>query len=462
MLYDRVQQIIVRKGDVNFDPLGRICAATKREGNCATYYLRHVIFFGIEDLGSKQATDQKMKELYPDDYKAMPSAASAQRTTQVIHEQFESFLAASKEYKLHPEKFTGKPKLPGYAKKFRTFCVGRNGFKIENGLLYISGGDKFGLKPVKVTCCKNQPFNPKASDVVCSEVRICPKANSFVIEIVYRKEVNLEKFFQFILLDENESLLIDLGLDNIAACVSTKSGVPPLLVKGGALKSINQWYNKRAAELRSNGKFHHLAAISFKRNNRINDCIHKIARIIISHCLAYDLGRIVIGQNKDWKQRINLGKVNNQKFCNIPHTKLVNTIKYMAEDYGIHVIVREESYTSKASALDFDKMPDSYQKDVECHFSGKRVKRGLYRTSKGKLINADLNGALNIGRKELGDEWLHAILANGGLAGENLQVGASLRVDKPVVIRNLHNKVDCGTLLKAGQRLCETADVSQR
>ena len=152
--------------------------------------------------------------------------------------------------------------------------------------------------------------------------------DSFVIEIVYRKEVNLEKFFQFILLDENESLLIDLGLDNIAACVSTKSGVPPLLVKGGALKSINQWYNKRAAELRSNGKFHHLAAISFKRNNRINDCIHKIARIIISHCLAYDLGRIVIGQNKDWKQRINLGKVNNQKFCNIPHAKLVNTIIY--------------------------------------------------------------------------------------------------------------------------------------
>ena len=267
MLYDRVQQIIVRKGDDNFESLARICAATKRLGNCVAYYLRHVIFFCIEEFGSKQAADQKMKELYPNDYKGMPSAASAQRVTQAIYDQFTSFFAASKEYKHHPEKFNGKPKLPGYAKRFRTFIVCRNGFKIVNGYLYIAGGEKFGLKPIKITCCKNQPFNPKASDVVCSEVRVCPKANSFVIEIVYRKEVNLEKFFQFILLDENESLLIDLGLDNIAACVSTKSGVPPLLVKGGVLKSINQWYNKRAAELRSNGKFRHIAAISFKRNN---------------------------------------------------------------------------------------------------------------------------------------------------------------------------------------------------
>ena len=136
-----------------------------------------------------------------------------------------------------------------------------------------------------------------------------------------------------------------------------------------------------------------------------------------------------------------MGKVNNQKFCNIPHRKLIDNIKYLAEEYGIIVTVREESYTSKASSLDFDKMPDSYQENAVCHFSGKRVKRGLYRTSTGKLINADLNGAINIGRKELGDEWLHALLANGGLA-DNLPF-----VDKPVVVRNLHKKLDCGSLL---------------
>ena len=98
----------------------------------------------------------------------------------------------------------------------------------------------------------------------------------------------------------------------------------------------------------------------------------------------------------------------------------------------------------------------NYQENAVCHFSGKRVKRGLYRTSTGKLINADLNGAINIGRKELGDEWLHALLANGGLA-DNLPF-----VDKPVVVRNLHKKLDCGSLLEAGHRLCETADVSLR
>ena len=108
---------------------------------------------------------------------------------------------------------------------------------------------------------------------------------------------------------------------------------------------------------------------------------------------------------------------------------LIHNIQYRAEEYGIKVIVREESYTSKASALDFDPLPDSYQEDAKCTFSGKRIKRGLYRTSWGKLINADINGALNIGRKELGDNWLRQSLANGGF------------VDKPVVIRNLHQKI---------------------
>ena len=196
------------------------------------------------------------------------------------------------------------------------------------------------------------------------------------------------------------------------------------------------------AALQAKGRFHHMAAVALKRNNRIGDCVHKIAHIVVSYCLAYDLGRIVIGQNPDWKQRVNMGKVNNQKFCYIPYAKLIDNIKYLAEEYGINVIVREESYTSKASALDFDNMPAFYQQGAICQFSGDRIKRGLYRAKSGKVINADLNGALNIGRKELGDEWLHNLLANGGL------------VDKPVVIRNLHAKADCGALLKAGQRSC--------
>ena len=435
---DRVQQILVRKGDANYEPCAELCSRAKRLGNCVAYHLRHLIF-SQTSIGTKTLTDQDIRALYTTDYRAMPSAASAQRMTQIVFEQFISYFAAEAAYKKDPSKFTGKPKLPGYAKKYRTFYVGRNGYKIENGLLTITGGKKVGLQPIKVTCCQDQPFNEKAGLARCGDLRICPKANCFVIEITYQKGVNLN---HCALLNANDSLLVDLGVDNIAACISTKSGVPPLLVKGGALKSINQWYNKRMAALQAKGKFHHMAAVALKRNNRIGDCVHKIAHIVVSYCLAYDLGRIVIGQNPNWKQGVNIGKVNNQKFCYIPHAKLIDNIKYLAEEYGINVIVREESYTSKASALDFDNMPPFYQEGAKCQFSGERIKRGLYRSKSGKVINADLNGALNIGRKELGDEWLRILLANRGL------------VEQPVVIRNLHAKADCGALLKVGQRSC--------
>ena len=451
---DRVQQIIVRKDSPNYKACHLLCSFSKRLGNCAVYLMRQDVFASNPLMTSAQL-DRKLKEIYPQDYKGMPSAASAQRMGQVCREQFRSFIAASAKYKVDDSFFTGKPRLPGYSKKYRTFYVSRNGFKVQDGFLSISGGKKFGFQPIKITCCQNQCFNAKASEAVCSDVCIVPKANCFIIEIVYRKkEDNLKKSTS---LNKNNALFTDIGLNNIVACISTEAGVPPLLVKGGALKSINQWWNKRVAELQSQKKFSHIDAITFKRNNQINDYIHKIAHIVVSYCLAFDIGRIIIGRNQNWKQKPNMGKVNNQKFCNIPHDKLIENIKYLAEEYGIDVIVREESYTSKASALDFDKMPDTYQEDAVCYFFGKRVKRGLYRTSTGKLINADLNGAINIGRKELGDEWLRTLLANGGLADANL-----LYVDKPVVVRNLNKKLDCATLLKAEHRLCETADVSLR
>ena len=293
--------------------------------------------FNTQPLMTSSQLDKKLKELYPQDYREMPSAASAQRIGQVCREQFRDFILATAKYNKEKEQgekssFNGKPRLPGYAKKYRTFYVSRNGFKIQDGLLRITGGKKFGFQPLKITCCQNQHFNAKASEAVCSDVRICPKANCFVIEIIYRKEVNLEKSA---LLNRNYSLLTDIGLDNIVACVATKVGVPPLLVKGGGLKSINQWWNKRVGELQSQGKYQHVESITFKRNNQIDDYIHKVAHIVVSYCLAFDIGRIIIGLNPDWKQRANMGKVNNQKFCNIPHRKLIDNIKYLAEEYGI-------------------------------------------------------------------------------------------------------------------------------
>ena len=179
----------------------------------------------------------------------------------------------------------------------------------------------------------------------------------------------------------------------------------------------------------------------------MEDCSHKASRLVIEYCLTYDIGTVIIGYNPQWKTECNMGKVNNQKFVAIPHARFIDKVKYKAQTYGIQVIVREESYTSKASALDFDAVPD-YRADgesVKRKFSGNRVKRGLYRAADGTEINADINGALNIARKELGDEWLKKQLkANGG------------RMNRPVSVR------DIGQTLKEGLRSLETASVRAR
>jgi putative transposase len=154
---------------------------------------------------------------------------------------------------------------------------------------------------------------------------------------------------------------------------------------------------------------------SVKRFCQLNDYMHKASHFIIQQCLQYDIGTIVIGQNQGWKQEVNIGKVNNQHFTSLPHLSLISKIQYKAAQYGIEVIVREESYTSKASALDLDAIP-TYEKGKSnvIPFSGKRINRGLYKTSTDLLLNADVNGALNILRKEVGDSFIKSV-ANEGL-----------------------------------------------
>ena len=183
-----------------------------------------------------------------------------------------------------------------------------------------------------------------------------------------------------------------------------------MVVKGGALKSINAMYNKDVASLQSHGKEAHRRAKIMKRTCRINDKMHKVSRFVVQFCLQNDLGTIIIGHNEGWKQNICLGKVNNQHFVGIPFNRLIQMIRYKSEEYGIKVIVREESYTSRQSALDFDPLPNYGDKNAnQVSSSGKRI-RGLFIRSNGQKINADVNGCLNLGRKELGDEWLKKLV----------------------------------------------------
>ena len=200
-------------------------------------------------------------------------------------------------------------------------------------------------------------------------------------------------------LNKDRFIGIDLGVSNIVTIVNNV-GLKPTIIKGGIVKSINQFYNKRIAELKSikdkqgiSFETKRLQRITRKRNNKINDIFHKTSREIINYCIKNNFGTIIIGYNRTWKQKVNIGKINNQKFVQIPFFKLINQIKYKSELVGIDIIIEGESFTSKCSFL--DKEPIKKHKN----YMGKRINRGLFKTKKGLLINADVNAGYNIIKK---------------------------------------------------------------
>ena len=121
----------------------------------------------------------------------------------------------------------------------------------------------------------------------------------------------------------------------------------------------------------------------------------------MNQLVSNNVNTLIIGKNDGWKQDTNLGKSNNQNFQFIPYDKFISMLNYKCAMAGINVILQEESYTSKASFLDFDDLP-VYKKGSaeEYTFSGYRKHRGLYVRKNGKgAINADVNGSYNILRK---------------------------------------------------------------
>ena len=227
------------------------------------------------------------------------------------------------------------------------------------------------------------------------QVRIIPKVGCYVIEVTYEIKENKMK--------QNQRVAaIDLGLNNLATVV-TNDGDNPILISGKKIKSINQYYNKMTSKQKSllpNNIFtsKSLDRLWLKRNNKISYEIHKITKFLANYFDERDVSKVIIGNNSGWKNGINLGKRNNQNFVTIPYSKFINQLTYKCQLLGITVITREESYTSKASFLDYDEIPN-YKDEIKPKFSGKRIKRGLYKSTTRK-INADVNGAYNIMAKE--------------------------------------------------------------
>ncbi len=220
------------------------------------------------------------------------------------------------------------------------------------------------------------------------------------MEVVYKIPEHSEFFCS---LNRNLAASIDIGLDNLATITFNDPTIQPIAVNGKPLKSANQWMNKEVARLRSQlgfGTSRRVQNICRNRNNFVHTYLHACTRLIVNELLAFGVTQIAIGKNEQWKSKINIGKRNNQSFVQVPHAKFIAMLTSKLEAVGVTVTVGEESYTSKASLLDWDNIPTYTPNSRESHnFSGKRVKTKEYRTKNGARIHADVNGSFNIGRK---------------------------------------------------------------
>lgn len=314
------------------------------------------------------------------DYKSLPTRVS-RSVLRILDGNWRGFFSAIKDWKTSPGKYLGKPNLPKYLPKNGRF----NAIFIDTGILKPKNGT-FGLSGLKTR------FKSKVEFSKIKEVNIKPlPSGKFKINIIYKYEEKVK------LKDNEKYCSIDLGLNNLMTLTSN-SGLNPTLVNGRPLKSINQYYNKKLAKLKSElpkgiRTSLRIKKLTEKRNNKINDYIHKSSRFLVNYCVDNQLNTIVLGYNEGWKTGVEMGKRNNQNFVGIPFETIKWYINYKSYMEGINFITQEESYTSKCSSLDFEqiKRHDNYL--------GKRIKRGLFKSGEGKLINSDVNGSLNILRK---------------------------------------------------------------
>ena len=298
----------------------------------------------------------------------------------------------------------GKPKIPNYIHSdHKTATLSNIACRIQNGLL------RFPNCREKLDVSKLPHFADKLI-----EVRVVPYCGIYQIQIVTDDGIKAEKVSVCTSVKDIPSeagvAMLDPGIRNFATIVDNK-GNTPIIVKGEALISRNQWYNRQMSALRSiqmkghNPKTYHpkttkrMNALSRKRDAFLTDTFYKMAHFIFRKLSERNISYLIIGKNSDWKQNVDMGHKNNQEFVSIPHAMFFSILQSVSSQYSIQLFEQEESYTSKASFLDKDTMPETLKNSDEVVFSGRRIRRGLYRSGQGILINADVNGAANIGRK---------------------------------------------------------------
>ncbi len=392
-MYFTIKQQVKQLSKEDYKNLRELSHIAKNLTNEAIYNVRQSYFNEGKYLNYKKNYALLKNS---ENYKSLNSNM-AQQILKEVDSMFQSFFGLIKLAEKGRYSFKDI-KLPYYLPKdsFTTLVIGFVRFNGNQLTIPYSQSYKKGHKGITI----NLP--PKLAGKKVKEIRIIPKSKARFFEIQYCYEAEEIQSN----LDENHALAIDLGIDNLAACVTSKGN--SFIIDGKRLKSINQWFHKENARLqciKDKQKFgkkstNKQQTIRRNRNNKVNDYMNKSARMIINYCLNNDIGTLVCGYNKTFQRNSDIGKKNNQNFVNIPFGKLREKFRYLCKLYGIKYIEQEESYTSKASFFDEDIIPVYNQDTPQTYtFSGKRIKRGLYQCGNGKTLNADINGALNILRK---------------------------------------------------------------
>jgi putative transposase len=375
-----VEQHVLNRNDPRFATVDRAAFAAKNLYNAANYLVRQSFITDSVYLNYYDVHAQ-MKD--HEAYQALPRKVS-QQVLRMLDQNWRGFFAAMRAYRETPSKFKKRPGLPRYLHKI----------KGRYALVYtIQALSKPALKR-GVIVPSGLAIEIKTRQTRIAQVRIVPKGQFYVVEVVYEKDIEPAA------VDPALVAGIDVGLNNLAAITSNKPGFVPVLVNGRPLKHINQGYNKRQAELQAKlgqpRRTKRMERLTTRRTRQINHYLHTHSRRIINLLIAEGIGTLVIGKNDGWKQEIGLGKRNNQNFVQVPHARFIEMLTYKAELVGIQVILTNESHTSKCSFLDDEPI---------CHheqYMGKRIKRGLFRAADGRrVINADVNGAYNIIQKAI-------------------------------------------------------------
>ncbi len=370
-----VEKHVINRNHSYFKEIDNLCFLAKNLYNAANYAIGQSFIFEKKYLSYNVV--QKLMTSSAD-YKALPAKVS-QQVLMRLHEAWQGFFATIASYKENPQKFFTKPRIPKYLHK----TEGR-----FPSIYTTQAISKKYLKQSQINPSKTKIFiNTNVSQI--RQVRLVPKSGYYIFEVVYERVEITDSY------DSNNIAGIDIGLNNLAAVTANAIMFQPILVNGKPLKKINAFYHKKRSYLQSRLPNKQKTSLKIKdlnrkRNFKIDDYLHKASRLVIDYLAANRIGTLVIGHNDNWKQSINLGKRTNQNFVSIPFSRFISMLKYKAELIGIKVMITEESYTSKCSFVDDETLCK------QSTYRGKRVKRGLFCSQSGMLINADCNGSGNI------------------------------------------------------------------